>query len=121
MHKWIALLRLHRFALAAAGVALVGTLFSWPLSQHFPFALFVVAVMVSAWRSGLRPGLITTGASVLALLLLFLLVPSAWAGELGEHFFIRLSMFALIGVLASYLSMKCKQMVVVHDRFHDTL
>src|SRR5262245_48359030 len=120
MHEAIRLLRLYRFALAAAGVALAGTLLSWPLSQHFPFALFIVAVMVSAWRDGLRPGLITTGSSILALLLL-LLLPSARAGELGEHFLIRLSMFALIGVLSSYLSMKCKQVVVVHDRFHDTL
>jgi glycosyltransferase involved in cell wall biosynthesis len=27
----------------------------------------------------------------------------------------------LIGLLASYLSMKCRQAVVAHDRFHDTL
>lgn len=121
MHDLIRHLRQHRFALTAAGVALLGTLLAWPLSQRFPFALFIAAVMVSAWRGGLRPGLVTTGVSTLALLLLFLLFPSVRDAEPGEHFVLRLGMFVLIGVLAGYLSMKCKEAVVAHDRFHDSI
>jgi PAS domain S-box-containing protein len=121
MNEVIRLLRLHRFSLAASGLALLFTLIFWPVSQRFPFALFIAAVMVSAWRGGLRPGLVATGSSALALLLLFIILPSARGDETGEHFLIRLGMFGLIGVLASYLSMKCRQAVVAHDRFHDTL
>ena len=121
MHKIIQRLRRQWFALIAAAVALLGTLFTWPVSQRFPFALFIAAVMVSAWRGGLKPGLVTTGASALALLLLFVLFPDVRAAEAGEHFVLRLLMFLLIGVLAGYLSMKCKEAVVAHDRFHDAI
>ena len=37
--------------------------------------------MVSAWRGGMRPGLVTTGASTVALLLLFLLFPTVRDAE----------------------------------------
>jgi PAS domain S-box-containing protein len=121
MRELFSHLRAHRFALAAAGIALFGTLVTWPLSQRFPFALFIAAVMVSAWRGGMRPGLVTTGASTAALLLLFLIFPTVPDAEPGEHFLLRLGMFVLVGVLAGYLSMKCKQAIVAHDRFHDTL
>jgi PAS domain S-box-containing protein len=121
MHEFIQQLRQQWFALIAAGVALLGTLLTWSVSQRFPFALFIVAVMVSAWRGGLRPGLVTTGASALALLLLFLIFPAVREAESGEHFVLRLVMFLLIGVLAGYLSMKCKEAIVAHDRFHDAI
>jgi PAS domain S-box-containing protein len=124
MHELIRHLRQHRFALTAAGIALMGTLLTWliwPGSLRFPFALFIAAVMVSAWRGGLRPGLVTTGASTLALLILFLLFPAFRDAEQGEHFLLRLGMFVLIGVLAGYLAMKCREAVVAHDRFHDTV
>jgi PAS domain S-box-containing protein len=119
MHHLIHHLRQQRFALILAGVAFVGTAITWPISQRFPFALFIAAVMVSAWLGGLRPGLVTTGASALALLLLFVFFPDARGGEASEHFVLRLIMFLLIGVLAGYLSMKCKAAVIAHDRFHD--
>jgi len=121
MHPIIQQLRRQWFALIAAGVALFGTIVTWQVSQRFPFALFIAAVMVSAWRGGLRPGLVTTVASALALLLLFILFPAVRAAEAGEHFALRLVMFLLIGVLAGYLSMKCKEAIVAHDRFHDAI
>lgn len=121
MHEVTRLLRQHRFALLVTGVALAGTLITWPISQRFPFALFIAAVMVAAWRGGFKPGLVTTGLSMLALLLLHAVLPSARQAETEEHFFIRLGMFGLIGLLAGYLSMKCRQAVLAHDRFHDTL
>jgi PAS domain S-box-containing protein len=135
MHEVTRLLRQHKFALVVTGVALAGTLLTWPISQRFPFALFIAAVMVAAWRGGFKPGLVTTGLSALALLLLYVLLlsprktdrsaqnveSSARPAETEEHFFIRLGMFGLIGLLAGYLSMKCRQAVLAHDRFHDTL
>jgi len=124
MHEWIRHLRQHRFALTAAGLALLGTLLTWliwPGSLRFPFALFIAAVMVSAWREGLQPGLVTTGASALALLVLFLLFPAVRDAEPGEHFLLRLGMFVLIGVLAGYLATRCKEAVAAHDRFHDAI
>jgi PAS domain S-box-containing protein len=121
MHEVTRLLRQHRFALVVTGGALAGTLLTWPLSQRFPFALFIAAVMVAAWRGGFKPGLVTTGLSAVALLLIYLVMPSARQAETEEHFFIRLGMFGLIGLLAGYLSMKCRQAVLAHDRFHDTL
>src|SRR5438094_148308 len=121
MHGCLRFLRQQRFALLAAGMALLGTLLTWPISQQFPFALFIAAVMVSAWRGGLRPGLVTTGASVVALLLLFLLIPSVRDAEPVEQFLLRLGIFMLVGGLAGYLSMKCKEAVVAHERFHDTI
>src|SRR5215468_2755554 len=60
MQQIIQQLRRQWFALIAAGVALLCTIVTWQVSQRFPFALFIAAVMVSAWRGGLRPGLVTT-------------------------------------------------------------
>jgi PAS domain S-box-containing protein len=117
-------LRIYRLALIATGVALAGTLITLPLSSHFqrfPFALFIAAVMVCAWRGGRKQGLAATGLATLALLLLYLASRTLREAEPGEHFLVRLGMFVLIGVLAGYLSLKCREAVVAHDRFHDTL
>jgi PAS domain S-box-containing protein len=124
MHEVIEHLRRQRFALTLAGAALLGTLLMlWvvPISRQFPFALFIAAVMVSAWSGGVRPGLVTTGASAFSLLILYLLLPAMRAAESGEHFALRLIMFLFIGLLAGYLSMKCKEAILAHDRFHDAV
>jgi PAS domain S-box-containing protein len=124
MHDLIPQLRRQWFALMLAGVALLGTLLMiWllPGSRRFPFALFITAVMVSAWSGGMRPGLVTTSVSALALLILCLVFPVMRATETGEHFAFRLIMFLFIGLLAGYLSMKCKAAIIAHDRFHDAV
>ena len=61
MHEARRLLRRHGLSLAVTLLAFLFTLLFWPISQRFPFALFIVAVLVSAWHGGLRAGLVTTG------------------------------------------------------------
>jgi PAS domain S-box-containing protein len=121
MHEAKRLLRRHGLSLAATTLAFLFTLLFWPISQRFPFALFIAAVLVSAWRGGLKPGLVTTGLSMLALIAVYFLLPAERASEAGEHYILRLGMFALVGVLAGFLSRRCKQAILAVDRVHDTL
>jgi PAS domain S-box-containing protein len=121
MQRFKRLLRRHGLSLAATLLAFLFTLLFWPISQRFPFALFIAAVLVSAWHGGLRPGLVTTALSTLALIGVYFLLPSDRVSEAGEHYILRLGMFALVGVLAGFLSRRCKQAILAVDRVHDTL
>src|SRR5262249_37388746 len=57
--------------LILTGTAYLLTLAAWPLSQRFPFALFLAAVLVSAWTGGPASALFTTMLSTLSLSLLY--------------------------------------------------
>jgi PAS domain S-box-containing protein len=76
-------------AVIGPGVALLLTLLIAPLREHAHVALFLAAVLASAWYGGLRPGLIATAISLLVLRLFLLpavsglvmvLVDATWLG-----------------------------------------
>ncbi|MFW6058682.1 MAG: PAS domain S-box protein [Phycisphaeraceae bacterium] len=92
----------HLGALAGVVGAVVLTWLCWPLMEHNPLLFFLVAVAVSTWYGGLRPGLTATAGSVAALYVILLdtdrglLLDGYNAGRLG--------LFALACLLLSWFS-----------------
>jgi signal transduction histidine kinase len=71
-------------AVLTVSVASVGTYFTLPLLRPSPLALFFAAVMISGWRGGLGPGLLSTVLSIpISTLLLSLGDPSTPLGPRG--------------------------------------
>lgn len=105
--------------LAATTAAALLSLAALPLGPRGPFALFIAAVLASAWWGGWRPALLTTALSA-GLLGLF-----CWfrgpAGESLDDFFVRLGMFVLVGLLGGTLSQQCKRAIRAVDHVHDVL
>ena len=60
MRKLSPLLWRYRVGLSATVIAFAVTLFLPTLASPLPFALFIAAVLASAWHGGLAPGLVAT-------------------------------------------------------------
>jgi PAS domain S-box-containing protein len=91
------------YALAALSVALtLALLFLLPPLQQNPFFLFTMAVMISAWWGGLRPGLLATVLSVAAVDYFFL--HPTWSFATGLNELLQLLVFALLAVVISSLN-----------------
>jgi two-component system, cell cycle sensor histidine kinase and response regulator CckA len=92
-----------RYGLAVLSV-LVTLLLVWliPHLHEAPFFYFTVAVMVSAWFGGLRPGLLATVLSVVAVDFFFL--HPTWSFRTGVTEFSHLLVFGLLAVLVSSLN-----------------
>jgi PAS domain S-box-containing protein len=120
MHEARPLLRHLGKSLSLALSALLLTLVFWPLCRFFPPALFLLAVLLGAWLWGAGQGLSVTGASLLALLFIFRNSGAedlmAW-GEVGG----RLTLFGLVGGLASFLGQQCRRAMTAVDRVQATL
>jgi PAS domain S-box-containing protein len=111
--------RQYRVPLLATVVATVLSLLLWGLGPRVPFGLFVAAVLISAWRHGLRSALLATGLSTVALALL-----TRWHATqdaLDSDYWLRLVLFALVGLLAGYLSQQCQQAIRAVSHVHDLL
>lgn len=121
MREALPFLRRYGVSLAATAAAVLLTLVLWPVSQRFPFALFIAAVMVSVWQGGPRSALLTTALATLALVLLYFFLPDPSASDLRQEYLPRLGMFLLVGVLATYLSRECQRAVRALDRIQATL
>ena len=103
--------------LAVTALAAALSLALTPLGPRVPFAVFIAAVLVSAWWGGLRPALLTTVVSAAALSALwYFRVPP---GEGREDYALRIGMFVLVGLLAGYLSEQCRRAVRAVDHVHD--
>jgi PAS domain S-box-containing protein len=94
-HYGLALL----FVLAALGM----TLLIFPLLQGTPAALFYVAVMLSSWLGGFKPGLFATLLSTL-LLNYFFLEPYHSFNVVDLKAVIQSGVFAASSILISYLN-----------------
>ena len=82
-------------------LALVLTLVIGPVNLPDPSLLFLVAVVVAAWRGGLGPGLV---AAVLSTLTIdYVLVPPAYSRAPGLDDLLRLCVFAASALVVSYL------------------
>ena len=102
-------------ALLSAVLALIPTLFLADLAES-RLVVFAVAVMVSAWYGGWKPGLAATGLS--GFLLLFL--HAFRFPEADPEFYPRLGLFLVVGLLASYLSRECRRALQAVGWLHDT-
>lgn len=116
-HGTRGLARRHALSLALTAAALTLTFLFWPLSQRFPFALFITAVLGSVWRGGPREGLIATGLATLALAILYL----ADGKGLDEDYLPRLGMFVLVGLIGCYLGKQCQQAIQTSEQVQNTL
>jgi PAS domain S-box-containing protein len=103
MRAVIPLLRRHSLALLVTTLAFIFTLILWPFGQRFPFALFIAAVLASAWQGGPRSALITTILSAGLLFSLYFLLSAEQLAELGSDYVMRLGLFTFVGLVASFL------------------
>jgi PAS domain S-box-containing protein len=91
------------YVVAMLAVALtLGMLFLIPPLREQPFFLFTVAVALSAWYGGLKPGLLATCLSV-AVVDFFFLQPT-WSLSAGLADLFRLGVFALLALIVSSLN-----------------
>ncbi|MEH1872775.1 PAS domain S-box protein [Nostoc sp.] len=94
-----------RYGIVVLSVALALVLMlmlnPWLSMSGTPFLLFFSAVMVSAWYGGLKSGLLATGLS--ALLSDYFFLPPAYALNFDLSNFLRIGLFALLGLLFSIL------------------
>jgi PAS domain S-box-containing protein len=90
-------------ALLAVVIAFVATHASWPALQPTPWALFFLAVMVSAWIGGMGPSLVATALAAILGNIYFLApygsATLARSGLIPTATFLAVSLF--IGALAS--------------------
>lgn len=89
-------------AVGISGLALLTTLLLSSYLGGSIFALFLAAVMVSAWYGGLGPGLLAAGLSALASL--YLLIPPLFAPALSPDTIVRIAVFLAAALLISGLS-----------------
>ena len=89
-------------AVWSVGVAFLLTLLLSPLVQVGVSPLFLAAVMFSAWRGGLGPGLLATLLSVTVSAFIFLPPSFSFAVELDD--LLQLGVFSLTAIIISSLS-----------------
>lgn len=94
-----------RYGVAAVApvLALLTALALGPLLDTYTVMTFALAVVVSGWLGGFGPGLTATALSVL-LLDYFLVAPLNSFGPLAPGDLVRLSLFSLMGLVASAAS-----------------
>jgi PAS domain S-box-containing protein len=78
-----------------------------PHSLRIAFALFAAAVIVSALEGGLKPGLLATALSTLALGVQYWLLPLSQPPESQAEVVPLLTLFVTVGLLSSYLGRQC--------------
>ena len=89
-------------AVWSVGVAFLLTLLLSPLVQMGVSPLFLAAVMFSAWRGGLGPGLLATLLSVTVSAFIFLPPSFSFATEIDD--LLQLGVFSLTAIIISSLS-----------------
>jgi PAS domain S-box-containing protein len=114
------LLSAHRFILFASFSAFLLTLVT-PLAVQAPFALYIAAVAACALHGGIRPGLLATALSAGLLAAQESLLVAGGVEPADPRFLTRLALFAMVGLLASYLSRECLRAIEAARRFHDVL
>ncbi len=93
-------------AIATVAIAYLITRGLWPLMEPHSFSLFFAAVTFSASQGGLGPGLLATALATI--LSLFLSRPVEHAFLLGFNDVLRLSVFVLVSLLISSLSVQLR-------------
>ncbi len=89
-------------AVATSLVALLLSLVFLPAFERGIFHIFYVAVLISAWRGGLGPGLVTTAVGVLANLF-FLVSPTYHVGITAQDW-LRVGLFLVVSVAIAIIA-----------------
>jgi PAS domain S-box-containing protein len=104
--------------LALAGLACWLTILVWPLSERFPFAFFLAAVVASAWSCGPTASIFTTALCTGALGYIYYWQSPTNGFELVQENLPRLALFLFTGLLTTYLVRECRGAIVAVDRVH---
>jgi PAS domain S-box-containing protein len=113
------LLSQYRVALSLTALAFLGSLLLAASGHQLPFVLFTAAVVVSSLQGGLRPGLLATCLSALALGVEYRFL-SPVAQEQGGSLPLWL-LFVFVGLLSSYLGEQCRRAAEAVQWVHATL
>jgi signal transduction histidine kinase len=89
-------------AVWTVGLAFAATLLMSPLVQPGVSPLFLLAVMISAWRGGLGAGLLATALSALASAFVFL--PPTYSLRIDREDVLQLAVFSFAAVIIGTLS-----------------
>ena len=104
--------------LALAGFACWITILVWPLSERFPFAFFLAAVVASAWSCGPAASIFTTALCTGALGYIYYWQSPINGFEIVQENLPRMALFLFTGLLTSYLVRECRGAIVAVDRVH---
>jgi PAS domain S-box-containing protein len=104
--------------LALAALACWFTVLTWPISERFPFAFFLAAVVAAAWSCGPAASIFTTALCTAALGLIYYWHSLASSFELVQENLPRLGLFLFTGLLTSYLVRECRGAIRAVDRVH---
>ncbi len=118
MRRSLPLLRQMAICLALAGVACWLTILVWPMSERFPFAFFLAAVVASAWCCGPAASIFTTTLCTGALGYIYYWQSPTNGFELVQENLPRLALFLFTGLLTSYLVRECRGAILAVDRVH---
>src|ERR1044072_1910661 len=94
--------RRYSIAVWTVGLAFAGTFLSAPFMTPGLSPLFLLAVMVSAWRGGLGAGVLATLLSTLATVYAF--IPPHFSFSVEPEYFLRLFVFTFAAVIIGTLS-----------------
>lgn len=94
--------RRYFIAVWTVGLAFLGTFLSSPFITPGLSPLFLLAVMVSAWRGGLGAGLLATALSTLATAYAF--IPPHFSFSIDPDYLLRLFVFTIAAVIIGTLS-----------------
>ncbi len=118
MRRSLPLLRQMAICLALAGLACWLTILVWPMSERFPFAFFLAAVVASAWCCGPAASIFTTTLCTGALGYIYYWQSPTNGFELVQENLPRLALFLFTGLLTSYLVRECRGAIMAVDRVH---
>ena len=94
------------------------TILTWPISERFPFAFFLAAVVATAWACGPAASIFTTALCTAALGLIYYWRSPTNGMELVQENLPRLALFLFTGLLTSYLVRECRGAIRAVDRVH---
>lgn len=111
------------FALLTVALALLLSLLLRLMGASSVALLFIPAVMLSTWYCGMKPGLLTTVISVLAIdyFLLPSPYPSSYGLKLSWEYLPRLAVFTFVALLTSSLTVARKRAEAALRTAHDEL
>lgn len=115
------LIRAFRFSIGAPVAALLVSLGAGAWGDRTAFALFLGAVIVSAFFEGRKGGWLATALTAGFLLVQYQLLPAESPARGVVDFGLSLGLLAAVGVLAGCLSGECRGALRASARYQDTL
>ena len=111
MREAIIFLRRNKLSFIVTALASLFTLILWPLTQRYPFALFIAATLLCAWREGPKGTLLTTALSTVLLTIICAFIPSPDRSSQAWDHGARLAFFVFVGLSGAYLSREWRRAI----------